>query len=320
MSQFDLSPMSDEDIAALTGESTENSNNKPTVDPSSTETKVEKTETTVIPKLAQGEIPMMSEEDITALQEFPEESDSKKEKTDKFTKGLDRSQYYKMLVESGEWFPVTDVEGKPVEDLELDDESFQELAIKQAQWKADEILQEREEQLGEQYKEFVEFMKNGGKVEDLARFEAEQKDVDSYDPTNPEDAEELIKAYKTSKGESEKTIKKYLEFLKDQGADELREIAEESKNALLKDIQTEKQELIKEQERQAKYLKETQDNYIKAFKEVIFKDSLPEREKKELEKFYFDINHLKPDGSKASQFSIKVQEIQSDPSKFLNNS
>jgi hypothetical protein len=325
MSDFNVTSISEEEIAALSkGEDLSETPGAVT-----TQTQVENTETTAKPTITPGAepIPEVSEEEIAVLlkgEDYTEDinPDPTKEKTDKEKLAseeskIDRTQYYKLLVESGEWYPVTDDTGKPLEDIELDDETFQELAIKQAQWKADEVLQEREQELGEQYKSFVEFMKNGGKVEYLARFEADQKDVESYDPTDPDQAEELIKNYQLAIGTSDKNTKSYIEFLKDKGAEALQEAAEEAKVSLVKAIQEERDTLIKEQEQQAKIFKESQEKYIKTLKEIIHKDSLPDREKKDLEKFYFDAKHPIDNGRKASEYFLKVQEIQSDPTKFL---
>lgn len=327
MSQFDLAPLSDEEIAALSGGEISETPGSTSVDTTQEAKQVDsKTETTVIPKTnITGEAPTMTDEEIAVLTKTSEEetdtnteTKSKKEEASTKEEGiLDRSQYYKLLVQSGEWSPIADADGNPIEDLELDDEGFQELAIKQAQWKAEEVIQEREREFGDQYKSFVEFMKNGGKVEDLAKFEADQKNIESYDPTDMDQAEEIIKTYQEALGSSDKTTKKYIEFLKDQGAESLQEAAEEAKQALVKSIQEERETLIKEQETQAKYLKESQEKYIKTFKEVIYKDTLPDRDKKELEKFYFDLKHPIDGNRKASDYFLKVNEIQQDPAKFL---
>ena len=212
MSQFDLAPMSEEEIAALSGGELQETPGSTSSVESKKETKEvdTKTETTVIPKtLIHGEAPVMTDEEIAVLTKASGETTTGEtdplKKTPETTKEesiLDRSQYYKLLVASGEWSPIADEEGKPIEDLELDDESFQELAIKQAQWKAEEVIQEREREFGDQYKSFVEFMKNGGKVEDLAKFEAEQKNIESYDPTDSDQAEEIVRAYQEALGTS----------------------------------------------------------------------------------------------------------------------
>lgn len=321
MSEFNALPISDEEMDALVGGTTL-TDAPGTVENSSTPTPPEKketkTETTVSPQSTPKTFDELEIEDLVEDEPVVENSESDPKDIDpsKEEPSINRNEYYKLLVAKGEWFPLVDDKGEEIKDITLNDEEFQELAIKQANWKAEEILKQREEEFGDQYSTFVEFMKNGGKVEDLARFEAEQKDVDSYDPTDPDDAEELIKAYKTSKGESEKSIKKYLEFLKDQGIDDLKEVAEESKNALLKDIQTEKAALIEAQKRQAEYDRESQEIYIKGLKKAIHQDSIPEREKKEIEKFYFDLKNITKDGKKVSDFHLKIQEIQGDPNKF----
>lgn len=323
MSEFNVSSMTDEELEALSnpsfeapGATIDNADEKPNQDKP-----IPTAVTTDVP-----EVGVMSAEDyldedgnpiLEKVEEEEEENDtptysSKKANSD----SINYTNYYKLLVEKGEWQEVTDANGNPLDSSEIDAETFSELAIQQAQWKADTVLMEREQEFGSQYQELVNYMRNGGKVEDLARFQAQTTDIESLDHTDPKEAEEIIKAHYEALNFSEKRIKTIIDSLKDQGEDVLIENAAESKEKLLEAIQEEKEEEFRRQELINSRQKEAQLRFTKSLKEQIHSDQLADREKKEMEKFYFEYKHPIGPNQVASDFYVKYQEIQSDPSKF----
>lgn len=323
MSEFNVSSMTDEELEALSnpsfeapGATIDNADEKPNQDKP-----IPTAVTTDVP-----EVGVMSTEDyldedgnpiLEKVEEEEEENDtptysSKKANSD----SINYTNYYKLLVEKGEWQEVTDTNGNPLDSSEIDAETFSELAIQQAQWKADTVLMEREQEFGSQYQELVNYMRNGGKVEDLARFQAQTTDIESLDHTDPTEAEEIIKAHYEALNFSEKRIKTIIDSLKDQGEDVLIENAAESKEKLLEAIQEEKEEEFRKQELVNSRQKEAQLRFTKSLKEQIHSDQLADREKKEMEKFYFEYKHPIGPNQVASDFYVKYQEIQSDPSKF----
>lgn len=323
MSEFNVSSMTDEELEALSnpsfeapGATIDNADEKPNQDKP-----IPTAVTTDVP-----EVGVMSTEDyldedgnpiLEKVEEEEEENDtptysSKKANSD----SINYTNYYKLLVEKGEWQEVTDANGNPLDSSEIDAETFSELAIQQAQWKADTVLMEREQEFGSQYQELVNYMRNGGKVEDLARFQAQTTDIESLDHTDPTEAEEIIKAHYEALNFSEKRIKTIIDSLKDQGEDVLIENAAESKEKLLEAIQEEKEEEFRRQELINSRQKEAQLRFTKSLKEQIHSDQLADREKKEMEKFYFEYKHPIGPNQVASDFYVKYQEIQSDPSKF----
>lgn len=323
MSEFNVSSMTDEELEALSnpsfeapGATIDNADEKPNQDKP-----IPTAVTTDVP-----EVGVMSTEDyldedgnpiLEKVEEEEEENDtptysSKKANSD----SINYTNYYKLLVEKGEWQEVTDTNGNPLDSSEIDAETFSELAIQQAQWKADTVLMEREQEFGSQYQELVNYMRNGGKVEDLARFQAQTTDIESLDHTDPTEAEEIIKAHYEALNFSEKRIKTIIDSLKDQGEDVLIENAAESKEKLLEAIQEEKEEEFRKQELINSRQKEAQLRFTKSLKEQIHSDQLADREKKEMEKFYFEYKHPIGPNQVASDFYVKYQEIQSDPSKF----
>ena len=323
MSEFNVSSMTDEELEALSnpsfeapGATMDNADEKPNQDKP-----IPTAVTTDVPEVGAMNVKDYLVEDgkqiIEEVEEEEEEDitptyNSKKATSD----SINYTNYYKLLVEKGEWQEVTDANGNPIDSSEIDAETFSELAIQQAQWKADNVLMEREQEFGSQYQELVNYMKNGGRVEDLARFQAQTTDIESLDHTDPAEAEEIIKAHYEALNFSEKRIKTIIDSLKDQGEDVLIENAAESKEKLLEAIQEEKEEEFRRQELINSRQKEAQQRFTRSLKEQIHSDQLADREKKEMEKFYFEYKHPIGPNQVASDFYVKYQEIQSDPSKF----
>jgi biotin operon repressor len=319
MSEFNVSSMTDEELQSLSnpdftapGATKDNEEEKPNQDkPITTPASTEKPEVGVM--TPEDYLDEKGNPIIEKIEEEEEDDDSPKKNN---SNSINYTNYYKLLVDKGEWQEVTDANGNPIDSSEIDAETFSELAIQQAQWKADSVLMEREQEFGSQYHELVNYMKNGGKVEDLARFQAQTTDIESLDHTDPKEAEEIIKAHYEALNFSDKRIKTIIDSLKDQGDDILIENAAESKEKLLEAIQEEKEEEYRRQELVNARQKEAQQRFTKSLKEQIHSDQLADREKKEMEKFYFEYKHPIGGNQVASDFYVKYQEIQSDPSKF----
>ena len=319
MSEFNVSSMTDEELESLSnptfetpGAIKDNDEEKPNQDkPITTPVSTEK------PEVGAMSLEDYLDEDGNQIIEKTEEEEEEEDTPRKNnSNSINYTNYYKLLVDKGEWQEVTDANGNPIDSSDIDAETFSELAIQQAQWKADSVLMEREQEFGSQYHELVNYMKNGGRVEDLARFQAQTTDIESLDHTDPSQAEEIIKAHYEALNFSDKRIKTIIDSLKDQGADILIENAAESKEKLLEAIQEEKEEEYRRQELVNARQKEAQHRFTRSLKEQIHSDQLADREKKEMEKFYFEYKHPIGGNQVASDFYVKYQEIQSDPSKF----
>lgn len=243
----------------------------------------------------------------------------KKEATTKSTEiDIDYNGIYNFLVDSDKWFPVQDEEGKPLKDINLTADSFAELTKRQAEWKVEEVLRERESNFGHQYKEVTEFLEAGGNLSDLTPQFAKQRDIESLDPTDLEDAYTIIESRYQAAGLSDKKIKSIIDSLKDSGDDQsVIESAKEDKEDLIKAILEEKQELIERQKEVQKARKDADEKHIKHLREEIYKDSsIPERERKEIDKFYFDFKNPLEGGGKATDFYVKYKEIVGTPGKL----
>lgn len=63
---------------------------------------------------------------------------------------------------------------------------------------------------------------------------------------------------------------------------------------------------------------ENQQRFTKSIKENIFKDAnMSDRDKKEVEKFYFDYKHPLEDGKRASDFYVEFMKMQNDPAEYV---
>lgn len=227
---------------------------------------------------------------------------------------VDFNAVYQKYVKKGLWVPVTDEDGNEVQ---IDDEAtFEKLMDWQVQNAADLTLKEREQEFGEQYQTLVTHLKNGGKIEDLSSIYEQEKNIDDIDVSEDSGAEEVIQSYYESLGWDKQEIKDQIETLKDKGSDYFSSFAEKRKKDLKKYFDEEKQEIVTRQEEYNKRIKDYQEKYNKDLKKLIHSQETPEREKKELEKFYYDFkNNI--GGKKSSDFHLKFEEVKQDPAKWL---
>jgi hypothetical protein len=228
---------------------------------------------------------------------------------------IDYNNYYKLLVNKGVWTEV-ELQNEEGEEVQLDEESFNVLAERQAEWKAQAILEEREAQFGKQYKELVEHLSRGGRVEDLANTYEQEKELDDLDTSNLDEAEAIIEAYYENLGWDKSEIKDQIDTLKDKGDENFRTFAEKRKGDLKKSLDVEREQIKAVQHERASRIKASNEKYIKDFRASIHNQDVPEREKKEIEKFYFEHKHQLQNG-KASDFYVKFEEIKQDPTKWL---
>ncbi len=230
---------------------------------------------------------------------------------------IDYSAVYKKLVKEGKWFPLADKEGNPIEEVELDENSFEELVSNQNEWKYQEYVAEKEQENGELYVQFSKYIKDGGKVEELINSHKEQKDVESIDETTTEGAEEVIKYYCEALNWNEKRTNSYIESLKDRGTEVLQEEAKQAKADLVANIKEERDAMVAQQEQVKNRAKAVKEKFAKDLKETISKSDRPLREQRALEKFYFEPK-IKVEGGYITEFQAKMSEISNDPQKLIN--
>lgn len=217
-------------------------------------------------------------------------------------------------VEQGDWDKWDNWEDQK-DKIEWTPELYASLEKEQFDNKVQKAIDEEKASLPHRIKEITEFIKNGGKEEELYSSFQQEKDIESLDPSDDSQAEEIIKAHYQAVGMADKRIKSLIDNLKDEEG--LKEAAEESKNFLVSNIKEERTGILKEQEARAEQTKIYWETFNKKLRNSIHKDEVPEREKKELEKFIFEYKYEDPTtGNKFSEFGKKFEEIKQDPEKY----
>ena len=225
---------------------------------------------------------------------------------------VDYKAFADFLVETEVW---KDFEGR--EDIDYSEETFQALWKAQAENSAKEIIFEERSQFPDTANQLVDFLKAGGTVDDFVGNYTQQLEVSSLDTSDEYGQERAIKEYYKSIDWSDAKIKRHIERLKDSGDSDFKEEAEDCKSKLVSAIESEREEMIKEQEAIAQDRKIRAEAFNKAVRENIYKDpNLAEREKKELDKFKYDYKFQDNQGNKYSEFMVRMNEINQDPKKY----
>lgn len=216
------------------------------------------------------------------------------------------------LVETGVW---KDFEGR--EDFEFSNESFQALWEAQAKNQVGELLNEERSQFGSVANQLIDYLKHGGTVDNFVSNYTQEVDFKSIDTTEELGQEKVIKEYYKSLDWSDAKIKKHIERLKDAGDVDFKEEADDCKTKLVEAIESERDEMLKEQVKIDQDRKIQIYNFNKSIKKSIYEDeNLADREKKDLEKFLFENKYQDKQGNKYPEFHVKWEEIKTDPTKY----
>jgi len=266
-------------------------------------------------------IDILTPEEVDAEVEENEETGEKtfKQNTPEDNKevALDYKTLAESRIKSGVWEEYENWE-ELKDQVEWTPELFEKLETEQVQNRIQKAIEEEKSQYGVQYKQLLEHAQNGGNVQDLLPSIQQEINLESLDENSLDDAEELVRAECEAKGWSPKRISTYLDSLKDQGEDTLKETAKEAKTSLKTILDEERAEIIESQKAQQKAYKEYWEGFNKKIRESIFKDEeLSTKEQKDLEKFAFDYKHVDDkSGSRYSDFNLKFEEIKKDPAKY----
>lgn len=237
--------------------------------------------------------------------------DESKEEKEKLTSDkVDYAGLTDFLIETGVF---KDFEGK--DKFEYNAENFKTLWDAQAKNQVGELLNEERSQFGGAANQLIDYLKDGGTVEDFTANYSQQLDISSIDTAEEDGQERVVREYYKSIDWTDAKIKKHIERLKDDT--ELKEEAEDCKTKLVNAIESERAEMLKEQELIAQDRKLRIENFNKSVRSEIYKDAdLADREKKELDKFVFDYKFQDNQGNKYSEFAVKMGEINQDPKKY----
>jgi hypothetical protein len=238
----------------------------------------------------------------------PMSKDVKEEKSSE-SLDIDYKSAVDYLVQEGLFI---DFDGRDT--FEFDKNSFGELLKAQVKAQAEDAVSEKINTLGDVAKQLVEFEANNGDPRQILSIFEQERDISAIDIETTEGCEEIIREYYTRAGKSKTWTDKQINFLKEEGDEALRNEATENKTLLLDSV---KEELEATQAAQKEYenrRKIAEQQFNQSMKKFIHSDNLPDREKKELEKFYFEYKNT-PEGVN-NDFRAKFLEIQQDPKKY----
>lgn len=208
-----------------------------------------------------------------------------------------------------------DFEGR--EDFEYSEENFLQLLEAQNENTVKEKIYGNLRQSGETAVEIYEFFKNGGTPESFTNNYSQQLEISALDTSTEDGQERAIKEYYKSLDWSDTRIKKHLERVKDSGDEDFKEEADDCKSKLISAIEAERKEMLLEQEQIAEEKRYRVESFKKSIRSSIFDDNTSaDREKKELDKFYFSETKEDKHGNRYTDFMVKQNEIFGDPKKF----
>lgn len=225
---------------------------------------------------------------------------------------IDFNQAAEYLIEKGIWEEFESGDGQKVD---LTAESFGELMALQAERK----VAVREKQVRESFdttsNQLIDFLNNKGNLNDFLSNYNQTLDIESIAIDNQDGQELAIKTFYEGIGKDKKWIDKFLNSAKDSG--DLETEAQDCKARLLEEYNSQREELVKEQEEIAKNERLKAENFKKSLKSVIYADKeLVDRDKKKMEDFVFNYKYKDEQGNLYSEAQNRYFEITSDPKKY----
>lgn len=208
-----------------------------------------------------------------------------------------------------------DFEGR--EDLDLNEQSFADLLKEQVKYIASKTVEEEKQSFGSTASQLLDYLKNGGSVEQFTKNYSQEVDITSIDLDNSKNQERVIRDYYEAIGWEDAKINKYITRLKDEGDDEFKQESQECQAKLVKEIQAEREQILKEQEDANLERKQYIETFNKKTKEAIYKElEISDKEKKELENYLYKHTVKDEQGRTYSDFYKDFVSIQKDPVKY----
>lgn len=249
------------------------------------------------------------EKDVVKVED-KEKKDEKETANEGVSEVLKNTVEY--LINSGQW---SDFEGR--EDLEITEEVYSELAAKQNQLAAYDIVNELIDNTGSYGKAIISHIKNGGNPDEVIDIFKAQKEVDSIDTADENGKKVLIEKYYKDilKWKPEKVAKTINRLVEDNEVDteftEVQEMYESHHKQQLANLEEE----TKAAESEKKRKQETFSNNIK---EVINSNAdLTSKEKAFITSSILELKHNLGNGQKVNDFYLKFAEVQGDPNSYI---
>lgn len=266
----------------------------------------------VLPDEQVNELPDEKEEEKvedTKTEEIVEDKKSDENKT-QVNEVLKNTVTY--LIDNGFW---ADFEGR--EDLEFTDEVYADLASKQAQHSAYEIVNELIDSTGSYGKAIIDHIKRGGNPDEIIDLFKEQKALQQIDTSNENGKQQKIESYyKDVLGWKSDRIQRHINrLLEDNDIETEFSEVEDLYNKYYEERLAEKQEEGKRIEEENK---QRQKQFVNNIKSALEDDtSLNAKDRKLISESILDFRHKLDNGQKVNDFYIKFAEMQADPKKYI---
>jgi hypothetical protein len=217
------------------------------------------------------------------------------------------------LVDSGFW---QDFEGR--EDLEITEEIYADLAARQSQAAAYEIVNELIDSTGDYGRAIIGHIKNGGNPDDVLDIFKEQKEVQQIDTSTNEGKQAKIEKYykEVLHWKPEKVNKHIKRTIED---DELDTEFEEVNTMYEEHYQSRLEEINQETEKQKQQELVRKERFKTSIRSAIQSNSeFTEREKRVIENSILDFRHKLDNGQRVNDFYLKFAELQSNPETYID--
>lgn len=217
------------------------------------------------------------------------------------------------LIEKGVW---QDFEGR--EELEIDEDTYAELAAKQDEVRIAERFNELVDSTGDYGKAIINHIKSGGNPDEIIDIFKEQKAIEAIDISDEGNQASLVeKYYSEVLGWSKARVDKHINRLKAEDG----ELEEEAKDIQDKYEDHYKQQLAdvaKAQEEAQKEAYERQQKYIRTLTDTIENfEGFTDKEKRMVKDSVLKFNKKLDDGTEVNEFYLKFQELQKDPKEYV---
>jgi hypothetical protein len=216
----------------------------------------------------------------------------------------------KYLIEKGIW---QDFEGSDT--LEIDEETYAELAAKQTEEKVNSLFSELVDSTGDYGKAIITHIKEGGNPDEIIDIFKEQKQVQAIDTSTDEGKINIIgKYYSEILGWKPERVQKHLQRII---ADEdIATEASEIEERYTEHYQEQLQQIENERTEQKTRMLERQKEFVTGIKNSLSETEYSAKEKQLIESALLNVK--KTDKGPITDFNLKFAELQKDPKKLID--
>jgi len=276
-------------------------------------------ETTKTPEELAAEAKAKEEADkaLTDAEKAKLEAEAKvKEEADKLANAPEVNAVLKntvdFLVKEGLW---ADFDGR--DGLEITQEVYADLAAKQTQHAAYEIVNELIDSTGDYGKAIIQHIKAGGNPDEIIDLFKEQKSLEQIDTSTEQGKQAKIEKYYSEVlgWKTEKVAKVVKRLVEDNEVDSEFKDVEELYNKHYQEKLAETQKQVTAQQDE---VKRKQAVFVNSIKSALDEDAtLLPRDKQLIASSILDFKHQLDNGQKVNDFYVKFAEMQQDPKKYI---